>query len=238
MTAIETYRKNTQLPWGQMFYRLLWDQLAFAKGLSILDFGSGLGITANHLAACNDVTAVEPSPQMCEMRFCEHPYRQIIGGAEVLTGFESESFDLILCHNVLEYVEDRDVCVSALCRLLKPGGQLSLVKHNPPGRVLQKVAFENNPVQALQLLNGEASFAEGFGQIHYYSQQDWERWMDQQGLRLLDHHGIRAFFALYADNATRYDPEWTEAMFALEQKAGAIEEYRNIAFYHHVLMQK
>lgn len=45
-------------------------------------------------------------------------------------------YDLVFCHNVLEYALDREEILREFHRLLKPHGIISLVKHNRPGRVI------------------------------------------------------------------------------------------------------
>ena len=35
--------------------------------------------------------------------------QQIIGGIEALKNMSSQSFDVIICHNVMEYLNDRDI---------------------------------------------------------------------------------------------------------------------------------
>ena len=89
------------------------------------------------------------------LRAQDHPYQQLVGSLDQIESFEDASFDVILCHNVLEYVEDRKVVLKELTRLLKPGGLLSIVKHNEVGRVLQTVVFENDTQKALDLLAGQ-----------------------------------------------------------------------------------
>ena len=221
-----------------MFYRVLWEQLPFAESMKILDFGSGFGITANFLAAANDVTAVEPNEEMCNMRFKEHTYLQIHGGMEALERLPADNYDLVICHNVLEYIDYKDNYVAALVRLLKTGGKLSLVKHNHPGRVMQKIVHENNLEQALQLLGGESMVVQNFGKINYYGKSDVESWMENYSLRQLDWLGIRTFFALHPDNSIRLDKDWTSSMFALEMKASSMEEFINIAFFNHIILEK
>ena len=51
---ISAYQDYINKPWGRLFYRLVWHRLPFS-GKNILDFGSGLGVTADHLAQCNAV---------------------------------------------------------------------------------------------------------------------------------------------------------------------------------------
>ena len=109
-------------PWEQLFKRVLWAQLGDLRGKRILDFGSGIGVTACHYAAENEVIAVEPSAESVAKRWDEHPCRQIIGSIEALRQMEDGSFDVIFCHNVLEYVPDRAEVLKEFHRLLKPEG--------------------------------------------------------------------------------------------------------------------
>lgn len=44
--------------WEQLLKRILWSQLGDIKGKKILDFGSGLGVTANYYAKDNQVLAI------------------------------------------------------------------------------------------------------------------------------------------------------------------------------------
>ena len=74
-------------PWNTLYYRIVWEQLSRMDPIinsKILDFGSGLGITANYLSKNNDVIAIEPNIEMVEMRICENSYQQIIGDIEQL----------------------------------------------------------------------------------------------------------------------------------------------------------
>ena len=43
--------------------RIMWKQLGDIRDKRILDFGSGIGVTANYLAEHNDVTAIEPNEE-------------------------------------------------------------------------------------------------------------------------------------------------------------------------------
>lgn len=70
---INGYLDYINAPWGRLFYRLVWHNLGF-KDKKILDFGSGFGVTSNHLAKFNDVTAVEPNGELLEHRICDNRY--------------------------------------------------------------------------------------------------------------------------------------------------------------------
>ena len=130
-------RNVKDLPaWERLFKKIVWKQLGDIKNKDILDFGSGEGITADYLAGSNRVTAIEPWEDMLKDAWTDHVYRQVIGDIKSLAEFSDNSFDVIICHNVLEYIDDKASVVKELTRVLKPGGFISLAKHNRNGRVM------------------------------------------------------------------------------------------------------
>ena len=180
---IQAYLENIRKPWGQIYYDILFDQLQDIKGKRVLDFGSGFGLVANHLAKENQVLAVEPNQEMVALRAQEHSYQQLVGSLDQLASLEDTSFDVILCHNVLEYVEDRKLVLEEFPRLLKPGGLLSIVKHNEVGRVLQTVVFENDTQKALDLLAGQDLETHSMGLAQAY---DLDRAVEDLALEVQD----------------------------------------------------
>ena len=48
-------------PWDSMLKRIVWKQLGDIRNKKILDFGSGIGVTADYLGKNNDVIAIEPN---------------------------------------------------------------------------------------------------------------------------------------------------------------------------------
>ena len=124
----------TELPaWERLLKKIVWTQLGDIQGKNILDFGSGKGITANYFAKNNNVVAIEPSEEMLTDRWADFEYRQIQGDVTKLLAFEDNTFDMIICHNVLEYIEDKKSILDELYRVLQPQGVLSIVKHNRAG---------------------------------------------------------------------------------------------------------
>lgn len=182
-----------QLPvWEKLAKQIIWKQIGELKGKKILDFGSGAGITANHFASDNQVTAIEPSEDMLAQQVNTNGYRQIIGSTDELKKLSSESFDYIFCHNVLEYADDREIIVGEFYRLLKLNGKLSIVKHNRNGRVMQMVVLLNNFEEANNLLDGHNSNAQQFGTINYYDDKDIIEWYG--GFTLQETYGLRTFW--------------------------------------------
>ncbi len=226
-----------QLPtWEKLAKVIIWKQIGELKGKTILDFGSGTGITADHFAADNQVTAIEPSEDMLAQQVNINSYQQIVDGTKELKKLPSESFDYIFCHNVLEYVEDREIIVREFYRLLKPSGELSIVKHNRNGRVMQMVVLLNNFDEANNLLDGHNSNAQQFGTIKYYDDSDITDWCT--GFVLQESFGLRTFWDLQQNQEIQKDEEWQKKMIDIEMKVSQNPDFQKIAFFHHLIFQK
>jgi SAM-dependent methyltransferase len=241
MDNVKDYVELIKAPWGRMFYDLLFIQLnlSHTTKLNILDFGSGLGVTANHFARWHTVTAVEPNSEMIENSRKENFYTQIHGGVEKLSAFEGNTFDLILCHNVLEYIEEREPIIAELIRGLKPNGVLSVVKHNRAGRVFHNAVFWNDPQKASSLLDPHANDKSSYlGTQYIYSNSDIESWVKNHGGNIDKVCGMRSFWALGQDNSVKYTNEWYNNMLKLEKEAADIAEYRQTAFFNLLLIKK
>lgn len=230
---VKGYFDAINTPWGKLFYKLAWHNIEF-EGKRILDFGSGFGYTANHLAKMNEVIAVEPNEEMLEYRIQENEYVQMIGSVDVLKDISDHSFDVIVCHNVLEYVENREEVLKELTRLLKADGVISVIKHNKAGKIMQKVIFEYNVEEALKLFHNE-NVASHLGTIEQYEDCDLETY--SKGKLVIDKvFGLRMFYALQR-NELKTSDEWAANMYEIECKAEQIPEFRDIAFFHHIILK-
>lgn len=227
----------TDLPaWERLFKKIVWKQLGDMEGKKILDFGSGEGITANHFAEKNDVTAIEPSKEMLSNAWKDYEYTQIVGDVNALSAFKNETFDMIICHNVLEYIDDKAAGVKALARVLKKDGIISIVKHNRAGRVMQMAVLLDDFEKANEILDGKDSTASKFGTIRYYEDNDITKWEPQ--ITVSDILGIRTFWDLQQNQQKHGDEAWQEKMLQLELRVSQMQEYKNIAFFHHLLLKK
>ena len=230
-------RELTELPaWERLLKKIVWAQLGDIRGKNILDFGSGEGVTASHFAENNNVVAIEPSEDMLINRWEDFEYRQIQGDVTKLSAFEDNSFDMIICHNVLEYIEDKKSVLDELHRVLKPQGVLSIVKHNRAGRVMQMAVLLDELEKANDLLDGKNSTASKFGAIRYYEDEMISKWTP--GLKHKDCFGIRTFWDLQQNQEKHNSEEWQSRMMQLEMRVSQMDEFRQIAFFHHLFFIK
>lgn len=125
---------------------LLWDavrallpaadsaQAGASFSADVLDVGGGTGGLAVPLAALGHrVTVVDPSPDALAA-LARRASEAGVEGAVVARQADAddlqvddESFDLALCHGVLEHVDDPGSALAGIARALRPGGRLSLL---------------------------------------------------------------------------------------------------------------
>ncbi len=233
---MKLYYDYTVSPLGRLFYRTICSQLEDIKGKKVLDFGSGFGFTANFLAQNNDLTATEIDADMIAAAKNEHNYTQIHGGISSLCNIPDQSFDLVVCHLVLEFVDHPADIIQKLLRVLKVGGTLSVVKHNKNGRIIQAIVQDYDLGDAQKLLGGGHSHSSAFGDIKYYPNSRLVQWADG-ALELTATLGARVLASLHNPD-TQAQENWVEDMFATEQQLLKNEEFIKIAYFNHLLLKK
>lgn len=222
--------------WEKIFKEIVLKQIGPLKGKRILDFGSGIGVISSFYAASNEVIAIEPSQEAINNAWKDYSYKQIEGDISACLELEEESFDYVICHNVLEYIDDKEKVVKELCRLLKKNGTLSIVKHNPYGRVMQMSVLLNDFSKAKNILEGGNSFSATYGEIKYYQDEDISSWCSS--LQLVNKFGIRTFFDLQQNQEIQKEEKWQKEMIELEEKVSQIPSFYNISFFHHLIYKK
>jgi 2-polyprenyl-3-methyl-5-hydroxy-6-metoxy-1,4-benzoquinol methylase len=142
--------------------------------LRVLDVGGGSGMFAVPLAQLgHDVTVVDPSADALATL---HRRADTAGVGSRVRGVQGDGdrmhavlghtasagagappagglFDLVLCHSVLEVVDDPVSTLREIAGVLRPGGQLSIATANRAGAVLAR-AVSGHPVEARALLEG------------------------------------------------------------------------------------
>jgi S-adenosylmethionine-dependent methyltransferase len=225
---------------------LVWDLLrqviaarvarAGRAALDIVDVGGGTGGFAVPFAALgHNVTVVDPSPDAlaaAQRRAAERqvPVTAVQGEADGLDRLVGEAAaDLVICHNVLEYVEEPTAAMAAIARVLRPGATVSVLAANAVAAVLQRT-LAGRYGEARQLLEGGGA---GAGVPRRFTLAGLTELLEGAGLRPGEAHGIRVFAGLLP--AAGPDPGAAEALRALEDAAAAYPALRDIAARLHVL---
>jgi ubiquinone/menaquinone biosynthesis C-methylase UbiE len=238
---------------------LLWDALqrvvaarAEQSGravLDIVDVGGGTGGFAVPFAALgHNVTVVDPSPDAlaaAQRRAAERQVRlaAVQGDADGLDHVAGDdAADLVICHSVLEYVEDPAVAMAAIARVLRPGGTVSVVAANAVAAVLHH-ALSGKYEQAREILSAvtRASAGDGAQGItadgrRRFTLAGLTALIEGAGLRAGSASGVRVFAGLLP--AADPDPGAADALRALEDEAAACPALRDIAARLHLLGER
>ena len=136
---------------------------ADAGELTVVDLGGGTGGLAVRVAALGHrVVVVDPSPDALaalQRRTVEAGLsgrvRAVQGDATDLSSvLPAASADVLLCHGVLEVVDDPAAALRAAHEVLRPGGRLSLLVAQWPATVLARV-LAGQLAQALHVLSDD-----------------------------------------------------------------------------------
>lgn len=111
-----------------------------------------------------------------ENRWQDFSYRQIKGAGSALVQFADNSFDCVICHNVLECTDEKQEIVRQLCHVLKPNGFISVVKLKQNGRAMQMAVLLDDFAQGNALLDGSDGSVTKYGQIRYYEDENLTEW--------------------------------------------------------------
>jgi S-adenosylmethionine-dependent methyltransferase len=223
---------------------LVWDVLsavvsarAAATGrpsLDIVDVGGGTGGLAVPFAVLgHNVTVVDPSPDAlaaAQRRAAEAGARlaSVQGEAASLDSLVGPA-DLVICHNVLEYVDEPADAMSAIARVLRPSAVVSVLASNAVAAVLHR-ALAGRFAEARVLLADAAAAAP-----RRFTLPELIALVEQAGLRPGEAHGLRIFTGLVPGALLDGDAAATEALRALEEAAASTPPLRDIAAQLHVL---
>ena len=123
---LQTHRVEDRHWWYRGRRRVLEQtiqRLALPPRARILDAGCGSGRNMVDLARYGEVTGVELSEPSAEVARGRH-VGEVVEGSVMEMPFPPDSFDLALCLDVIEHLEDDRGALRELRRVLAPGGAL------------------------------------------------------------------------------------------------------------------
>ena len=212
--------------------------------LRVLDAGGGTGGFAVPLAELgHSVTVVDPSPDSLaalDRRAAESgtsgQVRAVQGDVAGLADIvDTGSVDLVLCHSVLEVVDDPSAALEAVAAVLRPGGMASILAANRVAAVLARVAA-GRLAEAHRLLDDPSGWAgEGDPLARRFTVDELSSLVAGAGLRALLVHGVRVFADVVPSASVDGDPDASAELLALEHAAAERPDYIALAAALHVL---
>jgi SAM-dependent methyltransferase len=217
---------------------------ARGPGLVVIDVGGGTGGFAVPLAEAGHlVTVVDASPdalaaltrRAAEAGVADRVSAVQGDGDRLADLVPAGHADLILCHSLLEVVDDPAGVVDALVATLRPGGALSLVVANRAAAVLSRAMGGHLDAAAALLSDPAGRFGPGDKLRRRYDAVSAAALLAAAGLLVEKIHGVRVLADLIPGALADADPD---GLLAFELAAAELAPYRDIATQLHLYARK
>ena len=215
-----------------------------SRGLDVVDAGGGTGGFAVPLAeAGHRVTVVDPSPDSLAAlarrvaeRGLEGRVTGVQGDLSELAGLvPADSADLLLCHSVLEVVDDPADALTGVAAVLREGGRLSLLAANRDAAVLAR-ALAGHPDEAARALTDPSGrFGPTDGMRLRFTAGALTELVAAAGLVVEQLHGVRVVSDLVPSAVLDSEPGGAASLLALERALSSRLPFRDVATQLHRL---
>ena len=214
------------------------------RSLFALDIGCGTGAIAVRLARLGlHVTLLDASEPMLnfamraarEAGVTERIALKHGDAAQLANLFPSESFDVILCHNILEYVDDPGAMLRSATRALRgPSSIISLLVRNQAGEVLKAAIKDGDLAATEHNLTAEWAHESLYGgRVRLFTAESLQAMLAAASLAVIAERGVRVISDYLPPKVSRNDEY--ERIFELERKLGRRPEFAAIARNSHCL---
>lgn len=148
-----------------------WWATGLAEGRRVLDAGCGVGYGTAMLAAAGarEAVGIDVASEVVAAAARTHPAGEFLMGDIHALPFEDARFDLVICFEVIEHVEEQDAAIAELARVLAPDGLLAISSPN------RGVYPGGNPHHLHEFAADElrAAVAAHFAHVELRRQHDW-----------------------------------------------------------------
>lgn len=219
--------------------------LSHAKpSMCALDLGCGTGATAIRLARLGiHVTLLDSSPPMLDIAMRAAQEAGVTDKVVLQRGdatqladlFHPRSFDVILCHNILEYCEDPGAVLRSAAHALRDSSAIvSVLVRNQAGEVFKAAIQAGDLVAAENSLIAEWGKESLYGgRVRLFTPDNLRAMLREASLTAIAERGVRAL-ADYLPPQISRSADY-QRIFELERKLGSRPEYAAISRYAHFL---
>jgi 2-polyprenyl-3-methyl-5-hydroxy-6-metoxy-1,4-benzoquinol methylase len=210
-------------------------------GLDVLDIGGGTGGFAVRVAGLGHrVTVVDPSPDALAAlaRRAREDDVEVAGQqgdlGSLLELVGPAGADVVLCHGVLEVVDDPGSALATIREVLRPGGRLSLLVAQRHAAVIAR-AMAGHVAQALSMLDDPGAHGRTGRR---FTADEVIGLLTGAGLEVGSVHGVRVFADLVPGALLDLEPGTTGALLELERAVSGRPEYVPLATQLHLLASR
>jgi SAM-dependent methyltransferase len=214
------------------------------RELTVLDVGGGTGGFAVPLAqAGHTVTVVDASPdalaaltrRAADAGMAERVHA-VQGDGDALAGLvDPASVDLILCHSVLEVVDQPADVVAAIATALRPGGTVSVLVASRAAAILGRAINGHLRSAAALVTDPDGRAGKRDTLRRRYDAETAAALLSSAGLEVEQIHGVRVLADLLPAAVVEEDPQ---ALLELELALSSQPPFRDIASQLHLFARR
>jgi S-adenosylmethionine-dependent methyltransferase len=205
-----------------------------------LDIGCGTGAAAVRLAQLGfQVTMVDSSASMLnyssgaaqDAGVADRIAVEQSDASQLASRFEVGSFDVIVCHNLLEYTENPSEVLHDAARMLRDSSSvISVMVRNQAGDVLKSAIQSGDLSVAENSIDAQWGRESLYGgQVRLFRPDGMRAMMKAASLAVIAERGVRVLSDYLPGQVSR-DSEY-ERIFQLERKLGARPDFAAVARY-------
>jgi len=211
-----------------------------------LDLGGGTGSMSLRLARMDfQVVLLDSSEEMLGIARQEAEASGVAvritfrhaDATELHNLFEAESFDIIVCHNLLEYVADPCELLRSVARVARKDAVVSILVRNRAGEVL-KAAIKSSDWRLVKANLSATTVTDSlFGKpVRVFDPAELRHAFVQAGLGVAAEFGVRVF-SDYVDSADRLNETEYRQLLEIESTLGAQPQFAAVARYSQIIAQ-
>ncbi len=207
----------------------------------VVDLGGGTGALSVELAGLgHDVLVVDPSPnalaglaRRAREAGVEDRVHGHQGDARVLPQVCGRAVDVVLCHDVLELVDDPAATLAELAAAMRPGGSLSLLTAQRSGAVAIRAATGRVEEALSALSRPDGRTGEDDPLLRRLDRTATAELLDAAGFDVVAVTGVPVLAELVPEGVLGSSPRVRESLRRLEAAVEGHEDLRGLAPHLH-----
>lgn len=247
---VETWKREMALPWQQVRLKVETSNLlrhVGQVGLKILDAGGG-----------NGYASIPFAQNGCQVVVADYSKAMITDGEKLMSelGLDkrvtfvearledlssvicNQDFDVVMCHNVLQYVESIPVVLRSILRPLKSRGIISIVCMNRYS-IAYHQAFFRGDLQAAKIAIGATETNTIFESVaHTLAVDEIVSMLEAENCIIQADYGVRCMMDYWGDNERKSEPNTLAQLEELEFALSAEYPYKLLARFFQVIARK
>ncbi|MFI9740526.1 methyltransferase domain-containing protein [Nocardia sp. NPDC052278] len=248
---LDEFTSYQETPWGRLRYEQAFSNLARHlpdRRVRVLDAGGGNGIDAVRLArAGHHVTVLDTSSRSLDATRARAAQAGVEDRIEChaadirqpASDLRDRLYDIVLLHNVVQYIAEPALVIGELVGLLSTGGLMSILAPNPLCDPLAAAVRRSDLDEALRLLDTRQRESAVYG-LEYASRTADEvvGYVLGAGMNRPRRYGVRAVCDLIADDEAKHDPAFFDKLLRLENAVADRRPYLEGARFFHLIATK